>query len=265
MSESRALYDHFTPIFLRTAGETFQAGLLKVDGREDPRASNVALARRAGVRSGDRVLDVGCGVGGPARHVASAIDGVRIAGLTNSPVQHELGNLRCVEEGLDDRVRLHLGDFHAMPFDDDVFDVVMFYECTGYSADPETLFAEVRRVLRPGGTVYIKDVFVEERELAPAEREVQEAFDRNWALAASPKRSETEAVLATLGFTVVRSQRFGDEMGGAWYIGSMFDVGDGGVRLNAFGERFIHHMEGLPSYFGEVIARSSGSPTDAQV
>lgn len=247
------LYDEMSPAFLRAAGDTFQAGLLVVGGREQARASNLALAARAGIRSGMRVLDAGCGVGGPSIHIASRLRGVRIDGITLSRVQAQLAARLVARAGLTNRVRVIQGDYHCLPFADRSFDVVYFFECTGYSYDRRRLFVEVGRVLRPGGTVYIKDVFREARALSPPEQAEQRAFDRMWALHESPTIPATTAALRKAGFRIRSAQRFSD-MSGSHFVSSMFDHTKEGPALNDFGRRFFRRMSNLPTFFGEVIA-----------
>jgi sterol 24-C-methyltransferase len=63
-----------------------------------------------GLREGMRVLDVGCGVGGPAREIAK-FAGVNIVGLNNNDYQIQRGTLRAAKEGLSKQVSFTKGDF----------------------------------------------------------------------------------------------------------------------------------------------------------
>src|ERR1041385_1676185 len=86
----RQLYDEMSPSFLRAAGDTFQAGLLLVDGHEAGRSSNLTMAARADIRPGMRALDAGCGVAVPSIHIASRFARVQVHGITLSGVQARL-------------------------------------------------------------------------------------------------------------------------------------------------------------------------------
>jgi len=111
------------------------------------------LCRKLRLKSGERLLDVGCGWGGLARHAARQ-HGVQVHGITLSQAQLELGRARVAAEGLDELVTLELLDYRDLPTDgryDKVVSVGMF-EHVGYANLPlyfRTLFAAVR----PGGLV----------------------------------------------------------------------------------------------------------------
>ena len=68
-----------------------------------------------------QLLDVGCGLGGAARFVASRY-GCQVTGVDLTPEFIETGKVVCGWVGLDNRVFLHLGSALAMPFADHVFD-----------------------------------------------------------------------------------------------------------------------------------------------
>lgn len=253
----RAFYDAHSETFLEHAGPTFQAGLVRSpDGVESPEASDRALARTAGVRPGDRVLDAGCGVAGPAIHIARGFEGVQVDGVTVSPVQVALGRERVLAAGLADRVRVHEADYHHLPFDDGTFDQVLFLESAGYSTRLPALFAEASRVLRPGGRLFVKDVFTRAGPLTAAQREELRSYDATWAMPSTPRVADVEQALAGAGFEGVESQAL--DTGGDWFLGSMFELGEEGFRLNAFGEGFFRRFEDLPILFAQVQARKPG-------
>jgi cyclopropane fatty-acyl-phospholipid synthase-like methyltransferase len=105
---------------VEAAGTTLQGGLVKrsADAFVDPETSTLYLAELAGVAPGDRILDAGCGVGGPALAIARALPDVVIDGVTFSEVQAKMARERIAAANLADRVRVHLADFHRLPFSD---------------------------------------------------------------------------------------------------------------------------------------------------
>ncbi len=249
----RALYDRLSPTFLRCAGPTFQAGLVRRgDGSEDPASSNRALAERAGVRPGDRILDAGCGVGGPACDIAAAYADVRVDGLTISGVQVGMAEERARSAGLSERLRFAEGDYHALPFPDDSFDVVLYLESSEYSADLDLLFAEAARVVRPGGAVYAKGAFRREGALSDQQEADLAEYDAMWAIQRTPSPSEIASAMANAGLRVEAPTCL--ELGSGHFIGSMFELGPDGLKPNRFGEALFRRFVDLPVGFADVRA-----------
>jgi len=113
------------------------------------RASN-ELLELAQIRAEDRVLDIGAGLAGPARLLASAL-GCRVDCLEMSPDYCAGASLLNRLTGLDDRIEVHQGSALALPFADDSFDVVWMQNVGMNIADKRTLYREICRVLKPGG------------------------------------------------------------------------------------------------------------------
>jgi sterol 24-C-methyltransferase len=109
------------------------------------------LALRLGLKPGDGVLDVGCGIGGPLREIA-LFSGAHITGLNNNAYQisramyHNGRTGRC----LDHTTRFVKADFMKMPFDDKTFDAVYQIDATCHAPDQVGCYKEILRVLKPG-------------------------------------------------------------------------------------------------------------------
>ncbi|MGE5656399.1 MAG: DUF5838 family protein [Actinomycetota bacterium] len=142
------------------------------------RAHNLSLAARMGIQPGNYIFDAGCGAGIPAIHIAQSFPGTRFEGITISEVEAAEAQIRIAQANLVDRVRVQVGDFHAPPFPDEVFDVVFFNDSIKYSHQVPQLLAEVKRVLRPGGTLYITGLFVKEPPLSPQEEAALSEFEQ---------------------------------------------------------------------------------------
>jgi len=125
-----------------------------LQGREGTRE----LARLAEIGPGDEVLDIACGLGGPARTLASEI-GCRVTGidLTGSYVDAAVGLTRRV--GLAGRVSFRRANALELPFDDASFDVVWLQHMQFNVDDKARLLAGIARVLRPGGRVALHEIF----------------------------------------------------------------------------------------------------------
>jgi SAM-dependent methyltransferase len=103
------------------------------------------------------VLDVGCGIGGPARFAASRYK-CRVAGIDLTPEFIEAGSILCQWVGLDDRVSLRAGSALSLDFQNDTFDAAYMLHVGMNIKDKERLFAEVSRVLRAGSRFGVYDV-----------------------------------------------------------------------------------------------------------
>jgi sarcosine/dimethylglycine N-methyltransferase len=104
----------------------------------------------AQVRAEDRVLDIGAGLAGSARLLASAV-GCRVDCIEMSPDYCAGAILLNRLTGLEDRIKVHQGSALDLPFDDDSFDVVWMQNVGMNIADKPTLYGEISRVLKPGG------------------------------------------------------------------------------------------------------------------
>ncbi|MGA7796894.1 MAG: class I SAM-dependent methyltransferase [Candidatus Acidiferrales bacterium] len=107
------------------------------------------LVKRAGVRSGHRVLDAACGTG--VVSVTAARLGARVTGLDLTPELLE----RARENARIARVQIdwHEGDVEKLPFGDAAFDIVLSEFGHIFAPRPEVAIAEMLRVLKPGGTI----------------------------------------------------------------------------------------------------------------
>ena len=112
-------------------------------------ATAAQLVRHAGVRAGQRVLDVGCGTGVVA--VTAARRGAHATGLDLTPQLLE----RARENGRIAGVTIDWleGDVESLSFDDAAFDVVLSQFGHIFAPQPEVALAEMLRVLKPGGTL----------------------------------------------------------------------------------------------------------------
>ncbi|MDH4181371.1 MAG: class I SAM-dependent methyltransferase, partial [Betaproteobacteria bacterium] len=109
------------------------------------------------VRASDRVLDIGAGLGGPARLLASG-SGCRVACLDMSADYCAAAALLNRLTGLDDRVEVHEGSALNLPFADASFDVVWMQNVGMNIADKRRLYGEIRRVLAPGGVFAFQEM-----------------------------------------------------------------------------------------------------------
>jgi len=150
-----AYYDAWHERYLAAFGDTFQSA------RTDDLGLLFAhVAEQAELAPGARVLDAGCGVAGPAVWWARE-RGVEVVALNVSRRQVAEARRRVAAAGLAERVEVVEGDFHflAERFPAASFDAVLFLESLVHSDHPERVLRGVAQVLRPGGVLYVKDLF----------------------------------------------------------------------------------------------------------
>lgn len=121
------------------------------------RASTLELARAAGIDATQQVLDVGCGIGGPARCLADAF-GCRVTGVDLTAEYCRVATALTERCGLAARVRFEQADALNLPYADGSFDVVWTAHMAMNIADKPRLYRELRRVLVPGGTLALYDI-----------------------------------------------------------------------------------------------------------
>ncbi|MCZ2402593.1 methyltransferase domain-containing protein [Paenarthrobacter sp. Z7-10] len=139
--------EHFSTTDLRGADELHIGG---VEAAED-------LARGAGITGGMRVLDVGCGLGGPARLFAERFSAT-VVGVDLTPEFIEVARSLTERTSLMDRVTFLCGRALELPFEAAEFDVATMLHVGMNIADKAAVFAQVARVLKPGGVFAIYDV-----------------------------------------------------------------------------------------------------------
>ncbi|MFZ4539691.1 class I SAM-dependent methyltransferase [Propionivibrio sp.] len=120
-------------------------------------AATSELGKRLSVKPGDHVLDVGCGLGGPARHLASVYE-CFVTGIDLSQPFIGLATMLSRRTGLSDRVRHLCADALQLPFGAASFDLAVTQHVSMNIADKSRFYAGIHRVLRPGGLLAIYDI-----------------------------------------------------------------------------------------------------------
>jgi ubiquinone/menaquinone biosynthesis C-methylase UbiE len=121
------------------------------------RRATEELARMLAPLASDHVIDVGSGIGGPSRYLAATY-GCRVSGVDLTPefVAVAIGLTERV--GLTDRVDFRQGSALALPFPDAGFDRAWSQNVAMNIEDRPLYYAEMRRVLKPGGRLALQDV-----------------------------------------------------------------------------------------------------------
>ncbi len=105
----------------------------------------------------ERILDIGCGLGGPARFLAFS-HGCRIDGIDLTPAFCEAAKRLTGMTRLDDQVAIECASALEMPFEDDTFDAAYSQNVVMNIADKAAFYGEARRVLKAGGRLALSNL-----------------------------------------------------------------------------------------------------------
>jgi SAM-dependent methyltransferase len=159
------------------------------------------LAGSVTVKASDHILDVGSGIGGPARYFAARF-GCRVTGIDLTAEFCEVARHLTRAVGLADRVTFEQGSALAMPFADASFDGAYSMNVSMNIADKRGFYGEMRRVLKSGAWLVLSEI-AQGPGGAPA-------YPTPWAATAATSflatPGETRRALEDAGFTVVTSR-----------------------------------------------------------
>jgi len=155
---------------------------------------------------GDHLLDVGSGIGGPARWVARRFR-CKVTGIDLTPEFCDVARHLTRRLGMDDRVAFEVGDALAMPFPDDTFDGAWSMNVSMNVADKGALYREIRRVLRPGAWLVLSEI----AKGAGADVDYPTPWAAGPATSFLSTPDETRRGLSSAGFDVIRLHESRDE------------------------------------------------------
>jgi len=147
----------------------------------------------------DHLLDVGSGIGGPARYMAHRF-GCRVTGIDLTAEYCEVARHLTRLLAMESQVEFELGDALAMPFADATFDGAYSMNVSMNIADKAALYGEVRRVLRPGSWLMLSELA--KGPGAPLDYPTPWAATASTSFLATPE--ETRNSLEAAGFEIVQ-------------------------------------------------------------
>lgn len=183
---------HFAPRF---QGESFEASLARCEH---------FFALRLGLAPGMKVLDVGCGIGGPMRSIAR-FSGATIEGVNNN--DYQLKKVREYNEalGLADQCSGFKGDFMSLEVADETYDAAYAIEATCHAPNKTRAFEEIYRVLKPG-TLFAAHEWCMTSSFDPTDAEhqrIKEGVEEGDGLPDIATIPETLEALRAAGFELV--------------------------------------------------------------
>lgn len=232
------------------------------------------LAHMMGLRDGMKVLDVGCGVGGPAREIAKFAN-VNIVGLNNNDYQIERATKYAAQEGMSNQLSFTKGDFMVyllfspsglgrrklilftkqMSFPSNSFDAVYAIEATVHAPSLEGVYSQIFRVLKPGGVFGVYEWLMTDAydNSNPHHREIRLGIEQGDGISNMVPVSEGLAAIKAAGFELELHEDLADRKDPKpWYYpldGDLRMVGSLGdlitiARMTRWGRWVAHGVVG---------------------
>lgn len=230
------------------------------------------LAYKSNIQEGDLVLDVGCGVGGPAREIAR-FTGAHVIGLNNNDYQVAKANWNAKKYRLEDQLEFVKGDFMQMDFQDATFDKVYAIEATCHAPKLEGVYSEIYRVLKPGGTFAVYEWVMTDKydESNPEHRRIAYEIEVGDGIPKMFTADVARNALKSVGFEVQLADDLADNndeipwyypLTGDWkYIQTLSDLATF-FRTSYFGRKFTTFMVWLMELVG-IAPKGSTQVTNA--
>ncbi|MBM4068627.1 MAG: methyltransferase domain-containing protein [Planctomycetes bacterium] len=204
-------FDRITETYREKWSESFHFAIF--DGDEPLEQALVSTERKlveeANLRPGMKVLDVGCGVGGPALNIADFAD-VDVTGVNICESQLAIARERAVKRNLADRTRFLLCDAMHMDFPDDSFDAVYLFEAGCHMPDKPSFYKECARVLKPGGVFFGQDWFKKHNPTPQEDEKFVEPICRLFSVPNMVSLVELDEQLKAAGLSVSRCQNMAE-------------------------------------------------------
>ena len=230
------------------------------------------LAHKMGLNQNMKVLDVGCGVGGPAREI-TRFTNCLIVGLNINDYQIERANHYSEKYNLTDKLLFVKGDFMQMDFESESFDAVYAIEATVHAPVLEGVYSEIYRVLKPGGVFGVYEWVMTDAydESNPEHRKIAYGIEVGDGIPKMYKRDVAEQALKNVGFEIEYEQDLADlDDDIPWYyplsgefkyvqtLGDYYTI----FRTSRFGRLFTTEAVGLMEKLG-IAPKGSKQVTNA--
>lgn len=175
------------------------------------------LAEMAGIGSDDRVVDIGCGMGGSAIRLAQ-LRGCNVTGVTLSPVQRHWAAVSARLNRSHDKTHFLAEDAEQVQFDESSFDVVWSVECTEHLFDKPAFFRRAAAWLRPAGRIAICVWFEGEDTTRAGHRQQVEEVCRRFVCPSLATREDYAGWIGDLGLQVVHNVDWTRQAAKTWEI-----------------------------------------------
>lgn len=213
-----------------------------------------------GIKENATVLDVGCGVGGPAREMIK-FTGCNVVGFNNNDYQLQRAARYASKEGLSEKFRGIKGDFMQMPTEfAGTFDAVYAIEATVHAPRLQGVYEEIYKALKPGGVFGVYEWLMTDNydNDNPRHREIRLGIEQGDGISNMVKVSEGLEAIQGAGFELLHHEDLAERSDTVpWYyplagdlrhvrsLGDLFTIG----RMTWLGRSIIHQFIGV----GEIV------------
>ena len=156
VDDIRDHYDSLSPLYRRFWGEHIHHGFWRADESPAEAQENLVreLARRADIKLGERVLDVGCGLGGSSLFLAREY-GATVKGISISPKQIAAARKEAHHRRLEGFAKFEVQDANRLHEDAGAYDVIWVVECSEHLADKPRFIAHCTQHLASRGRLAV--------------------------------------------------------------------------------------------------------------
>ena len=127
------------------------------------------------LRAGTRLLDFGCGPGTITVGLAAMVHPGEVHGVDMEVSQIEMARAAAAAGG-HDNITFHVGNVYELPFEDNYFDAAHCHAVLMHVPDTQAALREVKRVLKPGGTVACREMIAGSSFIEPAGEHIPDAW-----------------------------------------------------------------------------------------
>lgn len=231
------------------------------------------LALKIGIQENTKVLDVGCGVGGPAREMIK-FTGCNVVGFNNNDYQLQRAARYAEKEGMGDKFLGIKGDFMQMPAEfAGTFDSVYAIEATVHAPRLQGVYEEIYKALKPGGVFGVYEWLMTDNydNDNPRHREIRLGIEQGDGISNMVTISEGLAAIKGAGFELLHHEDLAERPDAVpWYyplagelkhcrsLGDLFTVG----RMTWIGRSLVHKFIGVGETIG-VMPKGTQKTADS--